>query len=141
MLQLSFALCPLAFALGGAAVHPLAAACAFAFVGVSVALVNVVTTTLRQELIPPGRFGSINGAYRLVINGLAPLGGLTGGLIIGHFGLRAPFFLAAALLAAVTLLSLPLLSNRSIGRLTGQDDASRHEGTGNPTTSTGMAEQ
>jgi MFS family permease len=131
----------LAFALGGAAGHPLAAAFAFAFVGVSVALVNVVTTTLRQALIPPDRFGSINGAYRLVINGLAPLGGLTGGVIADRFSLRAPFFLAAALLAAVTLLSLPLLSNRSVGRLTEQDDASPHAGTGNSTTSTGMADQ
>ncbi|MEU7602689.1 MFS transporter [Streptomyces sp. NPDC040724] len=141
VLQLSFALCPLAFALGGAAVQALTAAFAFAFVGISVALVNVVTTTLRQEIIPPDRFGSINGAYRLVINGLAPLGGFSGGLIADHFTLRAPFFLAAGLLAVVTLVSLPLLSNRSIGQLSEQCDVSPHAGAGTTTTSTGTADQ
>ncbi|MEU3788172.1 MFS transporter [Streptomyces fructofermentans] len=114
-LQLAFAISPLSFVVAGVASHALVAAFALVFVGAAITLVNVITTTLRQSLIPQERFGRVNGAYRLVINGLTPIGGLVGGLVAGHFGLRAPFFVAAALLLAGTLLSLPLLSNRSLG--------------------------
>lgn len=113
-LQLAFAMGPLSFSVAGVTSDPLVAAGALVFMGVAVSLVNVITTTLRQALVPPERFGRVNGAYRLVINGLTPLGGLVGGLAADAFGLRAPFFIAAALLAAGTLLSLPVLSNRNM---------------------------
>lgn len=116
-LQLAFFVCPFAFAVSGLASDPLVAAVAFAFVGASVALVNVVTTTLRQVLIPLDRFGKVNGAYRLVVNGLSPLGGLAGGLLADRLGLRAPFFAAAVLLAVCAAASLFLLSERTVGAL------------------------
>jgi predicted MFS family arabinose efflux permease len=116
-LQLAFGICPFPFIVGGLASHPVVAAVALAFVGVSVALVNVITTTLRQVLIPPEQFGRVSGAYRLVVNGLSPLGGLGGGLLAGHLGLRAPFFAAAVLLAAGAVASLSLLSNRTVDAL------------------------
>lgn len=117
VLQIALAICPFAFVGSGIASEPLIAAVAFAFVGASVALVNVATTTLRQVLIPPDRFGRVNGAYRLVVNGLSPLGGLGGGLLADRFGLRAPFFAAAVLLAACAVASLFLLTNRTLGAL------------------------
>ncbi|MER5480862.1 MFS transporter [Streptomyces sp. NPDC002734] len=113
-LQLALAVCPPAFVVGGLASHPLAAAVALALVGTGVALVNVVTTTLRQVLVPPERFGQVSGAYRLVVNGLSPLGGLGGGLLADLLGLRAPFFAAAVLLAACAVASLTLLSDRAL---------------------------
>lgn len=137
VLQLSLGICPFVFVLGGITSQPLIAAVVFAFAGISVALVNVVTTTLRQALIPPDRFGRINGAYRLVINGLSPLGGLAGGLTADRFGLRAPFFLAAVVLAGVTCAALPLLSNRRIGHVPDQDTEPGHEGAGSPAPPTG----
>lgn len=114
-LQLALGVCPFAFIVCGLASDPLVAAVAFAFVGASVALVNVITTTLRQVLIPPDRFGRVNGAYRLVVNGLSPLGGLCGGLLADRLGLRAPFVAAAVLLVVCAVASLFLLSERTIG--------------------------
>ncbi len=59
------------------------------------------------------RFGQVNGAYQLVINGLTPLGGL----VADRFGLRAPLFLAAGLLLACTLVAVPLLPRRALDDL------------------------
>ncbi|MFC9278755.1 MFS transporter [Streptomyces collinus] len=116
-LQLSFALCPASFAVAGWTSHPLVAALALTFVGAAITLGNVLTATLRQTLIPKERFGQVNGAYRLVINGLTPLGGLAGGLVADRFGLRAPFFLAAGLLLLCTLVAVPLLPRRALDDL------------------------
>ncbi|MFI9764426.1 MFS transporter [Streptomyces sp. NPDC051963] len=101
-LRLSFALCPVPFFVAGTTSHAILAAATLTCVGVSVSLTTVVTTSLRQELVPARLFGRVNGGYRLVVNGLSPVGGLVGGGLAGAFGLRAPFFLAAALTAAAT---------------------------------------
>jgi MFS family permease len=113
-LQLCFALCPLPLLVGGLTSDAVLAAALLGLVGASITLATVVTTTLRQTLVPKGLFGKVNGAYRLVVNGLSPLGGVVGGLIAAHLGLRAPFFLSAGLMLLATLVSLPLLSNRAI---------------------------
>lgn len=116
-LQLAFALCPLSFLAGGLTSNAVVAAVAFMFVGASVSIGNVVTTTLRQVLIPRLMFGRVNGAYRLVIGGMAPLGGLLGGVAAHVLGLRAPFFIGAGLLLAATVASFGLLSNHVVGPL------------------------
>ncbi|MGW1751735.1 MFS transporter [Streptomyces sp. NPDC002092] len=109
-LQLAFALCPLSFLIAGTTSRPLLAAGALAFVGAAISLATVVTTSLRQALVPGALFGRVNGGYRFVVNGVSPLGGLAGGAIAGVAGLRAPFLLAAALLAAATVTALLRLS-------------------------------
>lgn len=101
-LKLSFALCPVPFVVAGTTSHAILAAATLACVGASISLTTVVTTSLRQELVPARLFGRVNGGYRLVVNGLSPLGGLVGGTLAAAFGLRAPFFLAAALTAVAT---------------------------------------
>ncbi|MDT0482736.1 MFS transporter [Streptomyces doebereineriae] len=137
ILHLALAICPFAFTVSGLATDALVAAVAFAFVGASVALVNVITTTLRQVLIPPDRFGRVNGAYRLVVNGLSPLGGLGGGLLAGRFGLRAPFFAAAVLLAFCAVAALFLLPGRTINAL---PETPQEPGSGGPDTGLSPAE-
>jgi predicted MFS family arabinose efflux permease len=122
-IQLLLALCPLSFLVGGFTSNPILAAAAFAFVGASISLANVVTTTLRQALIPAELFGRVNGAYRFVVNGMSPLGGLVGGLVAGGLGLRAPFFLAAAVFVVAIAAALPLLSNRVVDPLVAAHEA------------------
>ncbi|MGV9419744.1 MFS transporter [Streptomyces sp. NPDC003674] len=108
-LLVAFALCPLPLVVGGATSDPLVAAAALLFVGVSVSLGNVVTTTVRQTLIPPGMFGRMNAAYRLFVNGLAPLGAFAGGIVAQQYSLRAPFYLAAAVCVLLVLAAPRLL--------------------------------
>jgi MFS family permease len=64
--------------------------------GFIVTVWNVITISLRQEIIPDRLLGRVTGAYRLVGAGAAPLGALAGGLLASRFGLRAPFIVAAA---------------------------------------------
>lgn len=124
-IQLPLALCPLSFLVGGFTSDPIVAAVAFMVVGASISLANVVTTTVRQALIPAELFGRVNGAYRFVVNGMSPLGGLVGGLVAGGLGLRAPFFLAAAVFVVAIALTLPLLSNKVVDPLVAAYEADR----------------
>jgi MFS family permease len=109
-LQLAFALCPLPFLIAGLTSLPLLAAGALAFVGAAISLATVVTTSLRQSLVPGELFGRVNGGYRFVVNGVSPLGGVAGGALAEAAGLRAPFLFAAALLVAATVTALLRLS-------------------------------
>ncbi|WP_151482125.1 MFS transporter [Streptomyces albicerus] len=113
-LQVAFGICPLPFAISGGTSNALLSASAFAVVGASISVANVTSTTLRQTLIPPEMFGSVNGAYRSVVNGLSPLGGLAGGIFADRLGLRAPFFIAAGLLLVAACIALPRLTNAHI---------------------------
>ncbi|MFC8914695.1 MFS transporter [Streptomyces sp. NPDC057116] len=108
-LRVAFALCPVPFVVAGCTSEGPVAAVALAVVGASMSLVTVVTVSVRQSLVPTALFGRVNGGYRLVVNGLSPLGSLAGGVTAAAWGLRAPFFLAAAVLAvaAVAMLRLP----------------------------------
>jgi MFS family permease len=100
----------LSFLIAGTTSRPLVAAGALAFVGAAISLATVVTTSLRQALVPGALFGRVNGGYRFVVNGVSPLGGLAGGALAGVAGLRAPFLFAGALLAAATVTALLQLS-------------------------------
>ncbi|MFF9127530.1 MFS transporter [Streptomyces sp. NPDC014889] len=108
-LLVAFALCPLPLAIGGVTSNPLVAALALLFVGVSVSLGNVVTTTVRQTLIPPDMFGRMNAAYRLFVNGLAPLGAFAGGIVAQQYSLRAPFYVAAVVCVLLVVAAPRLL--------------------------------
>jgi len=70
---------------------------------------NVVTITLRQQLVPPGLLGRVTSAYRLVGLGAMPLGALAGGLVAHALGLRAVYLLAGAVLALAVLAAAPRL--------------------------------
>lgn len=75
---------------------------------------NVVTISLRQEIIPDRLLGRVTGAYRFVGAGSGPLGAVTGGLIAAGFGLRAPFVVAAVGNALCLPVTLRIASNRAI---------------------------
>lgn len=77
--------------------------------GFAATLWNIVTTTLRQQLVPSEMLGRVNSVYKMLGWGLIPLGTLTGGLVAHSLGLRAPHLLAGALRGVALLLALPVL--------------------------------
>ncbi|GAA3442930.1 MFS transporter [Planomonospora venezuelensis] len=77
--------------------------------GFAVTLWNVVTVSLRQEIVPSGTLGRVNSVYRMIGWGLIPLGALTGGLVAHVFGLRAPYLVAGALRGIALLAALPAM--------------------------------
>lgn len=76
---------------------------------------NIVTVSMRQELVPSQLLGRVNSVYRMLGWGLIPLGALAGGLVAHTFGLRAAYPVAGALRAVALLAALPALV-RAIGR-------------------------
>jgi MFS family permease len=60
----------------------------------SVMVWNVLTMSLRQQLIPEAMFGRVQGAWRTAVWGVMPLGAIVGGIVAGTFGLAAPFIVA-----------------------------------------------
>jgi MFS family permease len=75
---------------------------------------NVVSVSLRQELIPARLLGRVNSAYAVFSYGGASLGALLGGVLAGRFGLTAPFWCG---FVAVTILALAAWPTLSSGRV------------------------
>lgn len=88
--------------------NPYVAGAMFAVSGLTAVTWNVITVSLRQAMIPEGLFGRVNSVYRLLAWGGMSVGALLGGLLADAFGLTAPFWAAAAVIAALGLLALPL---------------------------------
>jgi MFS family permease len=87
------------------------ASLAFAFVGTSIA--TVVAVSARQRLTPPEMLGRVVTSFRLLGTGMLPAGGLVGGIAATAWGLHAPLWAAAGILAISTLLA-PVLVGRSL---------------------------
>ncbi|MEZ0115021.1 MFS family permease [Catenulispora sp. EB89] len=77
--------------------------------GVGLGAANVLSTTLRQAVIPRGALARSIGGYRMLIFGVIPLGGGLGGAIGQVFGARTG---VAAGTAAMALSALPMLGSR-----------------------------
>lgn len=75
---------------------------------------NVVTISLRQELVPDGLLGRVNSSYRLLGMGGAAAGALLGGLLARGFGLAAPFWFASASVAVAALVAWRTLNNGNV---------------------------
>jgi MFS family permease len=90
------------------------AGAAFALIGFGSIVWNVLTVSLRQEIIPPRLLGRVNSAYRFVGWGSMPIGALIGGLIAHVWGLRAPFLFATVMLTVCGLLMTRAVTSRTI---------------------------
>lgn len=83
---------------------------------------NVITVSLRQQIIPDHLLGRVNSVYRFFGWGMGPLGGALGGLVMvigAHWvsremSLRLPWFAAAVLTVPVILYAAPKLTTRHI---------------------------
>lgn len=87
----------LCYLLIGAVAHPVLSIVLFGVYGMFVVTCNVVLLSLRQALIPEELFGRVQGAWRTLVWGALPVGGLVGGLLAGVIGLRGLFVLSAAI--------------------------------------------
>ncbi|WP_229802894.1 MFS transporter [Planobispora rosea] len=77
--------------------------------GFVVTLWNIVTVSLRQQAVPSGMLGRVNGVYKMLGWGLIPLGALAGGLVAHALGLRAPYLVAGVLRGIVLLAAVSAL--------------------------------
>lgn len=91
-----------------------AVAVAFAFSGLGGMVWNVVTVSLRQAIVPEQLLGRVNSAYRLLGWGTMPIGAALGGLLADAFGLRAPFYVTAAVTVVLAVAMLPWVNNRTV---------------------------
>lgn len=100
------------YALCGFVPHVVAAGAGLLLVGASVSVWNIVSITVRQELVPSRLLGRVHGAWRTLGWGLMPVGTFAGGLL-GAVDLRLPFIVGgmgialAGLVVKRTLLVLP----------------------------------
>jgi MFS family permease len=78
--------------------------------GGSITLWNVVTVSLRQQLIEPARFGRVNSVYRWLGTGASAFGALVGGQLAYATNLRVPYIAAGVVtLGALVVFAAPLL--------------------------------
>ncbi|MFL6240981.1 MAG: MFS transporter [Actinomycetes bacterium] len=96
---------------------------AFALIGFGSIVWNVLTVSLRQEIIPPRLLGRVNSAYRFVGWGSIPIGALLGGVLAHVWGLRAPFLFATVTLAVCGLLMTRAVTSRSIAAARAEAEA------------------
>ena len=70
---------------------------------------NVLSVSMRQQLIPSHLFGRVHGAWRTIVWGALPVGSWIGGAIARAYGLRAPWFVGAAVFAVVAVFAVAAL--------------------------------
>jgi MFS family permease len=82
--------------------------------GVHGMLWTVVTSSIRQRLTPPEILGRVNSAYLFLAAGGNAVGALLGGLVAGHFGLTAPYWIGFVVAVLVTATTWRVLDRRTI---------------------------
>lgn len=90
------------------------------FVGTLGAVVwNVITVSLRQQIIPDDLLGRVNSVYRFLAWGMMPIGAALGGVVVAvaealtdnrTLALRAPFFAATAVMVGIFIAALSRLT-------------------------------
>jgi hypothetical protein len=105
--MISYLLAALCFGLGTTTGFAMAGAM---LLGLSNPLWNVVSTTIRQRLVPDQVFGRMMTAYLFIAWGMQPLGALTGGLVARTLGPEWVYLFAAPAMGIVFLRSRPLFA-------------------------------
>ena len=85
-----------------------------AFFGFHAIVWNVITISLRQEVIPERLLGRVNSAYRLLGLGGMAGGALLGGVIARGFGLAAPFWFASISVVVLAFFVWKVISNQTV---------------------------
>ena len=75
---------------------------------------NVVTISLRQQIIPERLLGRVNSVYRLLGLGGMSAGALLGGVLARGFGLTAPFWFASLSVVVLAVAIWGILDNETI---------------------------
>lgn len=82
--------------------------------GLFVPVWNIITVSLRQQIVPDHLLGRVNSAYRFLGWGTQPFGAIVGGLLASAFGLRVPWLVGGLVTAVALVLALPRLTNKAI---------------------------
>lgn len=85
---------------------PILAGATYLLMNVGGVLYQTLTVAFRQSTVPSERLGRVNGAYRLIGVGPAPIGAVVAGIEGRYIGVQAPFLiggLAVLVLAAITI--------------------------------------
>lgn len=85
---------------------------------------NVVLMSLRQQAVPSHLFGRVNTASRWIAWGTLPLGSVLGGVVASAFGLRATYFVGAAIMVGALAVAMREVSTASIVRLLAENQRS-----------------
>jgi len=91
---------------------------------------NVVTVSMRQEIIPDQILGRVNSVYRFFALGSQPIGAVIGGVLVTisihlfsrEFALRVPMLVGAILGLIVAYFAVPHLSQAKIDEARGKGD-------------------
>ncbi len=76
--------------------------------GVSHPMWNIVSTTVRQRLVPDAIFGRMMTAYLFIAWGMQPFGALTGGVIAEQFGPEWVYLMSAGVVGSLLVLGRPM---------------------------------
>ena len=82
--------------------------------GLFVPVWNIITVSLRQQIVPDHLLGRVNSAYRFLGWGSQPFGAIIGGLLANAFGLRVPWLVGGLVTAVALVVALPRLTNKAI---------------------------
>ena len=94
--------------------NAVAVAVLFWFSGIFSVVWNIITVSLRQQIIPDHLLGRVNSVYRFLGWGSMPLGALAGGWLAEVFGLRAPWLIGGAVVAVALVAALPRITTSAI---------------------------
>ncbi len=75
---------------------------------------NIVSVSLRQQIVPDHMFGRVNSVYRWFGWGSMPLGALAGGVVASQYGLRAPYFTGAIAIFLALLVMLATVTRSTL---------------------------
>jgi MFS family permease len=101
----------------GLAAWPATAVAGFAVFGFGTAVYQTLTVSFRQADVPAELLGRVNGVYRLIGTGTAPLGALAAGALAGAQGLRSPFLAAGAGILLLALVAARPVLRMAAGRV------------------------
>ena len=85
-----------------------------ALFGLTAVIWNVITVSLRQTIIPDDLLGRVNSVYRFLGWGAIPVGTMLGGAIASAYGLRAPWLVAAVVMALAIFPAVGVINERTI---------------------------
>ncbi|MGF1618973.1 MAG: MFS transporter [Acidimicrobiia bacterium] len=85
----------------GTAINGVVAGTGLFISGLGISLFSVVGRSLRQAVTPDRILGRVVTTFRLIGIGAVPVGALLGGIIASAAGIRVPYWIGAAILAAV----------------------------------------
>lgn len=75
---------------------------------------SIIAVTLRQQMVPDHLFGRVNSVFRWVSWGAMPIGAALGGVVAQVVGLRAPYFVGAAVMLVAYVVIVVHLRERDI---------------------------